>query len=235
MLFNRNGFNSGKFNVPNDSDMQEIPISVYFKDSLRANLSIGVEINDRIVLTDKLSHNSHITIGVPATYELKEQLLNTTHMIVIITIKNSFKENLNSNSYVGKNIYNEEKYNAGMNINAYLGKKMYSKAEIKDILEGEATLGKLMYSNYYVAEILNVNIDATTLEHESIILDVVLRPGEEIEINSNLFTAYNGDENILHLYDGDWIYLDPDSQELVLRTGNDGKIEAKMLYREGWL
>ena len=235
MLFNRNGFNRGKFNIPADSELQEIPINVYFKDGLKANLSLGVELNDRLVLTDKLGQTSYLTIGMPAKYQLAAQLLNTTHMVIIVTIRHKFVGVLNNNAYAGKEIYNKEDYKEVMNIEAYIGKDMYSKAKIEDTLENETILGKLIYTSYYMAEILNVNIDATTLEHESIILDVALKPGEEIEINSNLFTAYNGDENILYLYDGDWVYLEPNSQELIIRTGNDGEIAAQMLYREGWL
>jgi len=62
------------------------------------------------------------------------------------------------------------------------------------------------------------------------VLNVTIPPGGEIRINSDAFTAMQGQKNILHLHEGDWIHLDRNTAELIVHAGADAPLEGNVLY-----
>lgn len=63
-------------------------------------------------------------------------------------------------------------------------------------------------------------------------IPVTIPPGGEIRINSDNFTAdlLPGNVNILHLYNGDWVFLDRNTTELIITAGSDNIISGDLLY-----
>lgn len=236
MQFNKSALNRSSLNVPSKSENQTISIEVYFRDSLKNTISAGIEINERIVVTERLNNTSNLTIALPASLELKEDLENDIHMTIKIDMKPKFSSNLEQKTYIAKEINDKEEFKSNMEVISRIGKDMYvSEILLEDNLSQKIDIGKEMFNNYYFVELLNVAIDATILDFETFTLDIELKPGETITLDSDLFTAYRGDENILYMHEGDWIYLDSESQRLELRAGSEGDIQSEIFYREGWL
>lgn len=77
-------------------------------------------------------------------------------------------------------------------------------------------------------------ISADIVDTKIFNLSVTLNPGEEIRIDSEMFTVTKNGENIIHLFDGDWIYLSREVFALVA-TAAGAPLTGKVIYVERYL
>ena len=74
-----------------------------------------------------------------------------------------------------------------------------------------------------------------SLTQEIIIaIEVTIPPGEEIRLDSNGFTAFMGQYNILHLYKGEWIFLTRDTSKITI-SATGGNVEGELVFNERFL
>ncbi|MCL2313344.1 MAG: hypothetical protein FWC41_12875 [Firmicutes bacterium] len=165
-----------------------------------------------------------------------------------------FKRNLNIsfNSQVEMNMY----MNALRNINnkffgnAYAGKKINFSRNIESELKSNIHVGKIIplmrnsqtrfeacaHAGKYINFDKNIQSIFTSFvamglsRHAVAIINVDLNPGEEIRIDSDIFTAMKGDKNILHLYNGDWVYINRNTVILQTEAGSGGDLDIELVY-----
>ena len=133
----------------------------------------------------------------------------------IIYLVNDLHEEINSDCYASKNIW--------LNLKA------------SDSIEGHLFIGKIIPLGILMAEQVNADISANVLEKEIARIDVTIPPGGELRIDSSVFNATLNGENILHLYNGDWIMISRDTTTLTVQTASGGKVVGQLLYTERYL
>lgn len=77
----------------------------------------------------------------------------------------------------------------------------------------------------------SVQIKETVMRFE----DLVIPPGSTVVIDSEFFTATMDGENIVDMYEGDWIELSHRLLALEARGISSGDLDVSMLYREMYL
>ena len=77
----------------------------------------------------------------------------------------------------------------------------------------------------------SVQIKETVMRFE----DIVIPPGGTVVIDSEFFTATMDGENIVDLYDGDWLELSHRLTALEARGISSGNLDVTVLYREMFL
>ena len=66
-------------------------------------------------------------------------------------------------------------------------------------------------------------------------IDVSIPPGGELRIDSDIFTAFLGQQNILHLHSGDWINFSRNTRVLSIEAGTNGNLTGDVVYTERFL
>ena len=124
---------------------------------------------------------------------------------------------------------------AGMHGRAHLGKNMLTTADAEGRFSADVHIGKVIF----VQRSFYWNIGAHVLMGLKLYVvaevDVTIPPGGEIRINSDAFTAMMGQQNILHLYRGGWIFLNRNTAQLVFETGSGGELAGEILYNERYI
>lgn len=235
-MFNRSKFNNARFNLPAGDGTDSFNIRLFFKENIKNMTESAIEINERFNFNEQINQSTVLTLGMPYTFNVKEEIKGRSTVSIAIVIKSLFKGVIGSDVQAAKNINEKFEFSDLINSKAEAGKDIEIPAILLfENINNKSVAALEMYLKNHFTEILNSKIAGNITEYEHAIFNVELKPGEELEINSDLFTAYINDKNVLDLQEGSWVYFDADSRELIIDTGSGGKIEGKLLYREGWL
>jgi len=85
--------------------------------------------------------------------------------------------------------------------------------------------------------VMSVAAGAAT-RYQTFRLSVEIPPGGEVRIDSDIFTAIKiagGFENILHLFEGDWIYITRDTHRIIVTTDTGEEIQGEVIYNERYI
>ena len=148
--------------------------------------------------------------------QTKEDLQTTADFKKNVFLEGEASETIGIKGYVGTNITWEEQ-----NMEGVLLKNPELMLTIKVAHSFEESLMSLITSTIFKSLMFRV--------HET------LYKGETLVIDSNLFTAYKDDENILDNYEGDWIQLSRDLESLTITYSNQVPMEGKIIFRERFL
>ena len=190
---------------------------------------ISSECHERLLASFDL-HNAALIEN-----ELLEELNAKSKIGTCYSIKAELKEALGCNAHADKIVYLIDDLHEDINANCYLGKNIKLSLKVEDKLEGRLFIGKIIPLDSLLADQLNSDISVNVLEKEIARIDVVIPPGGELRIDSNVFNATLNGENILHLYSGDWIMISRDTTTLTVQTASGGKLIGQLLYTERYL
>lgn len=102
-------------------------------------------------------------------------------------------------------------------------------------INATAQIKKGIFIQRVSSSVIMIVASVTSTRFITLRLDVKMLPGQEIRINSDMFTATLGTENILHTVSGDWIYLDRGVQRIVIATNTGGSIYGELIYNERYI
>ncbi len=167
--------------------------------------------------------------------ELFGELQATANISTCYSVKAELKEDLTSKANADKIIYLIDDLHEEINVDCYLGKNIEMALNLEDDLNGNLFIGKNVFYDFLVAEQLNAEIAANVLEKQMARIEVTIPPNGELRIDSNVFNATMNGENILHLYNGDWIMISRDTTTLTVQTASGGTLVGQLLYTERYL
>ena len=145
----------------------------------------------------------------------EENIQNITHASKDINFDKNQLEQVLSRSYAGKLMPFESVTNTQINTRTHAGKRIPLKREVKTNVIAQITIGITQYTNSVV--------------------NVTIPPGGEIRINSDTFTVMQGQNSILHLYSGEWIYLFRNTIQLKVASNSGGNLIGEIIYSERFI
>ncbi len=213
--------------------------TVILKGDLGENLLAITGFGDKLLISDNLFERLAENTIIRATTLISGSFFESCKLEGKATFSYSLSENLGESiecdASLKKDIRIVDLLSYRMDGDLLLGKNIELSPNLEDNLENHIFIGKVLYENILVAEQLNTEICVNVLEKQIARVDVVLRPGEELRIDSSLFNATLNGDNILHLYDGDWIQISRDTVKLTIQTATGGNVTGKLLYTERYL
>ena len=182
-------------------------------------ITTSIKAHNVLLLEDSLTEDISCNATIGTCYSIKAELTESIECECdakkIIYLVNDLHEEINDECYLGKNI--------SLNLKA------------ADSIDGQLFIGKIIPLEILLAEQINADISANVLEKEIARIDVTIPPGGELRIDSSVFNATLNGENILHLYNGDWIMISRDTTTLTVQTASGGKVVGQLLYTERYL
>lgn len=116
---------------------------------------------------------------------------------------------------------------ASKNIPASLAEKM----PLKTIAAGSVNILSTLSASSALMSLTNAVVQLTEIST----MQITLPPGGELRIDSETYTATLNGENVLHLQEGDWIWLSRELLRLNVESSTGGPLEGEIIYTERWL
>ena len=118
---------------------------------------------------------------------------------------------------------------------SWLGALFHTEVQGKGAINSDLWLGAiiqpLMQGSSYFFAILS----AESIRYLTTNINVTIPPGGELRIDSDVFTAFLGQQNIIHLYNGDWINFNRNTRVLSVEAGTGGNLTGDIVYTERFL
>ena len=232
---NLNKYNISKFNIPSGAGNDEINFSVDCHEQIVTTVTFSL--NTLFDATGSESLNNFVvgTAGIKFGFGLETELGSSVTAELIAVIKGSLEEKLQVISNVVEDI------SVGLEGKEEISLSTYLSADSKFFVVGDERLlnsffaGKDLTYNFFANEELILGVRTSLLNDLLFSLNISLRPGETVEIDSDVFTAYLNDQNVIDLYSGEWITISRDSMELNVSSGSGGNLAGLLIYRERYL
>lgn len=232
---NNSGFNRLPFNRTYDSGNDvEIKMSCYA--DLRTLTSFGKNTPITMASSAALTTISNLSMGVPEKFEVTTNLLTKQSILSVVVIEAVANADLISRAYPSKDFQLKVDFETALNIDAYIGKNIYFKENYSTELNNLIYLSKdISGHNVTLGTNLMVNAESSLINKEYSEVDITLKQGETLIIDSNDFTVEKNGENILWAYSGDWVFLDRDILELELDSVTGKNLKGTIIYKEAFL
>lgn len=175
------------------------------------------------------------TISVPADFAADAELLGSARLSADVAAGTSFAAALDGTAYAQKDMP------AGMELLEVLGgsvcagKNVPAPVELMERLEGSAAGSKDILGGMAAWETLTTMAEATSQTTERASFQLVIPPGGELRIDSELFTVLLNGENALHTQSGDWISISRELLRIIVESASGGELEGQLIYQERYL
>jgi hypothetical protein len=170
----------------------------------------------RMIGLSALEQLSRLSMRVRSQMESNSRILSDSHIGKLMFVSFSGHSEIDTGSHIGKLMYNPEIVSDSRILSdSHIGKRMLTE------LDGSTYI--FVYATAELWGFLTANINVT------------IPPNGEVRIDSNAFTAMLGQQNIIHLYSGDWIEFTRDMIVLNVEAGTSGDIDGNIVYDERYL
>ena len=218
-----------------DGTTKIIKISADLSENIWSIAGIGESIQLSYECNERVLSSSNINNATLIENECNEKLLCESKIGTCYSISTELIESIDVDVNAVKEIFLIFELRDSVKSACCLGKNISIIQHVKDKCSGSLFIGKEIHIDGLLADRVDADISANALEKQIAYLDVIIPPGGELRIDSSLFNATLNGENILHLYNGDWIFISRDTTTLTVQTATGGKIEGKLLFTERYL
>jgi len=228
-------FNLVKFGVKNSQS--EIEITGMFLSEIKGSIGFGSDLTIENVYTSVIQRGYDVlTIGSYINQSYENKIESMLKLEKEHYIKSVFLEEVKNNIKTVSNIYLYNDNVINCISKSCLGKDFKLDADINfaNVLS-ENNIGKEFDLEQLFSEIVSTTMNANILETKELILMVNIEPGQTLIIDSEFYTAFLDNQNVLDKHKGDWIEIDREVKNICLDSGTGGEMEAKILYEERWL
>lgn len=223
-----------RFSLRSDS-VREFSINANFRDSLKSLAGFGLLVPIVEAYFDGVSGTATLTPTIPMQFDAQDFLKASVDVIGGVVVAFSGESSLNGTSSFIKNIGIVEPLTDSLICKPYVGKDIHFSESFSTVFKNTANVVKNLVVAQVSTDILNANISTVVLENIVFKANVTIPPGGTLEIRSDTYDLFLNGENILHLQEGDWIFLDRDVVALQVDSGTGGELEGGILYNERYL
>lgn len=228
-------FNLSSFNISGGQQEEDIDFSMFCYERYDTTITFSKNTPLLIVCSERVQTKNQLTMTIPNELNLQATLNAEAKGNIVVVVELEGREEIQAKAFIAENISDSFDLEAAFNLSSYLAcdKEVEFSFE-EDLNFKEISLAlDILSSGFSIHESLISNLQSTILSNLVTKLQENCRPGDRIVIDSDVFTAYKNNENILDKYSGEWIYLSRDLESIEI-NGN-GKFKAKLIFRERFL
>lgn len=223
-----------RFSLGSDS-VREFSINSNFRDSLKGLVGFGLLVPIVETYFDGVSGTATLTPTIPMEFNAQDFLNSNVDIIGGVVVTFSGDSSLNGTSSLIKNIGVVEPLTDSLVCKPYVGKDIHFSESFSTLFKNTTNVVKNLVVAHTLTDILNSNVSTVVLENIVFKANVTIPPGGTLEIRSDTYDLFLNGENILHLQEGDWVFLDRDVVTLQVDSGTSGELEGRILYNERYL
>lgn len=228
--YNLSGFNINS----NINDNLEIEMSCYERYNSTVTFSKNTEL--KIICDENLNNKSNLSMTTPEVINLGVDINFEAKLLLFIVIELNTNENINNNVYLSSNyeINNDfaENFNYKINAAAQIDFEIENVEDLKNI----TNIGKnILFKEYIQNEELITNFSGNFINNKILNIKTLIKPGQTLIIDSNNFTVFIDDKNVLNSYSGEWINLSREIESIEISATEGNNITGEVIYKEYYL
>ncbi len=228
-------YNLSKFNINSDAnDSLEIEMNCYERYNSTVTFSKNTEL--KIICDENLNNKSNLSMTTPEVINLGVNINFKASLLSFIIIELNTNENINNNIYLSSNseIKNDFEENFDYKINA--ATQIDFEVENTEDLKNISNIGKnILFKGYIQNEELITNFSGNFIDNKILNIETLIKPGKTLIIDSNNFTVFVNDENVLNSYSGEWINLSREIEGIEISATEGNNITGEVIYKEYYL
>lgn len=228
-------YNVSKFNV-DAVDTQEPPITMHCSEKIEIMVQTSTDISLDAIGIEQIMTKSIVSGASIVTFEYEESLDLESRYGVASYVEMNVEHELDVKSSIHETVYLTPEFNEEFDGDFYVSTntRIYDNNFLEDV-KINTLVGKSITMSGSGSESLWINSDSTILNEEISQINVTLRRGEKLTINSENFTVFLNETNVLDKYDGSWIEISRDTEKIILTSPGNSQIRGKIIYRERFL
>ena len=118
---------------------------------------------------------------------------------------------------------------------SWMGAEFHTDLNGRSAFNVDLWLGAIFYTSVNANSFFHAILSAEIRRYLTAIINVSIPAGGELRIDSDVFTVFLGQQNILHLYQGDWMNFNRNARSISIEAGNAGNISGDIVYNERFL
>lgn len=226
-------FTLSRFTLPQIAE-KNIRIVDYFFENIRSVVSVGQNVNIQENYRSNIQNTVTATRGINFIEHYQDNINSIILMRINFFIIENYTESIKNEIYLSSNIAVSEQYKDELEIKVFLGKNIQFDEFYSENIRNAVFLGKDTPITEAYREAIFARISSAILTKDIAIVNVSIPPGGELRIDSGLYTALLDGENILHTYNGDWIWLDRNLVDLTI-DASSATMDGVIIYVERFL
>lgn len=232
MLLGLEKLGLAKLNIIGSSDIFE---NVQFQEYIYSVINSGKNEQENLYFYEKIeSVNPPLSVGVIESLNFDAQFKKVLLGKINVFENSEFLENINSDIESEKNILENLDFLENINQNSNPDLNIYENLNLSEILNLIAKSSINILESVDFTEYLNSEITGYNLEiNESRFTDII-SSGQVLTVNSNNYTAFLNLENVIDKYNGEWIFVSPETQKINIQPLNQD-MEIWIEYQELFL
>lgn len=236
-MFNNGRFDYLKFGLRAE-DIRDFAVQVNFNDSLKNLSGSGSAIFVDMTVFESLRNSTRITPTFPEKFTVLSELKAFIDVIGGLIVDFISEGELKNSVFVFKDIEVAKYLKEVDNCKVYIGKDFAiygEESNFEDSLKSGVFVAKDIITKNILTELLNSQISTVILDSDVCEIKITIPANSTLEIHSDTYDVFLDGKNIIHLHNGDWIYLDRNVVSIQVDSGTGGRLEGQMLYNERYL
>lgn len=201
-------------------------LSARFECAAGEQLPLPVQRSNRVLFRSE----AHAYNGLPRERTLRSNVLQLSEMFVFKVHQRSLELDVNQDIHVSKRTHHPRTHNTTILTHLHVGKVLHTNRENKHSFESYLHVGKIFPLTRNKLMFFDSYILMGLIRFAYATIDVEIPPGGELRIDSEAFTAMMNQVSVLPRYEGDWIFFDRESQQLIVHTGTGPTPTGEVLY-----
>lgn len=237
MAFNSSRFNLTPFNRLG-IESGEIWLTVEGRERITATVGLAVIIYPSVVGNERVTASSY---GMPTRFAAGSgsETVSTESITALqyLWCSGIWTEQVDSDTVISANSMMRTNAAEIISGSAGLGRFCYLTSEVSEIVGSSALLGQNIYAESEVFELVSSTSSVNTFEEKTCSLNLTLRPGQILVINSENYSVTLDGQNAIYVQSGDWIdELDRNTMQLAISASSGAaNLSASIIYTERYL
>jgi hypothetical protein len=185
----------------------------------------------------------HASVKLRARLKAAERInelniLNAATLAMRLRIPRTIEQIFSGYSHLGKIISNARIPTQAINGLWHVGAILHRNKSTRQAFYCDLNVGMRVLRSDFIAQYILCDINAFAVVMITGEIDITLHPGDELRIDSGDYTAFyypsgqSDPVNVLDKYRGEWIFITPETLEIIISTGNNAPITGEIIYKE---
>lgn len=230
-------FSHTRFSLASSDDL-EIIVTASFSDTLKGVTGFGVVTTIEETFFDGFNTTARVTASLPTKFQAADSLIGYFDMLGGVEVYFNPVDRLASSVSAIIDPAVSETFVWDLNASIWVGKDMLLDGNVAYAREGLVSSGyasKDITHAQVVSDILNSYVSTVILYSTTTFIAAEVPPNGTLEIDSDTYTVLLNGVSILHLHEGDWLFLDRSVVGITVDSGTGGALDGKVLYKERYL
>lgn len=235
-MFNLSGFNHNRFNTPETIAAVRLRTNAY--ETVDGLFGIAQNVLLATNAAEQLNGTMNMLQGTLlqlSAIDAAEAFEATVSLVATSNQTANASEQVGGRMRLGSNVYQSHGLVEELQARPLLGANVYLRSISEEELVAVVNLGANVFSAADLYEIWAAVSEVENHDIRSVIIDVTLKPGDVLVLDSDNYTVLHNGENIIHKHSGDWVHLSRNTRHIQVDAGNAGSLASSILYTERYL